>query len=74
MIESTGVMPEPAAIATWVRRADGSNEGVNRPAGVITSSVSPTRSAARTPEEKAPPGSRFTPIRSTPEDGGVQIE
>ena len=34
-MESTGVMPEPAAIATWVRRAPGVTAAVNRPAGVI---------------------------------------
>ncbi len=73
-MESTGVIPEPAAMATYVLRAVGSSVVVNRPAGVITSSSSPTRSRSSTPSLKAPPGSRFTPIRSTPDEGGVQME
>ena len=60
------------ARSAW--RAVGSSSLVKRPAGVMTSSSSPTRSEPTTPSEKAPPGSRLTPIRSTPEDGGVQIE
>ena len=73
-IERTGVIPEPAATTTHRRAAAGSMAVVKRPAGVITSSVSPTRSAPSTPSLNAPPGSRLTPIRSRPEDGAVQIE
>ena len=64
------MIPDPAATATYVLRASGSSVVVNRPAGVITSSSSPTRSRSSTPSLKAPPGSRLTPILSTPEDGG----
>ena len=67
-------MPEPAAIATYRFRAVGSISVVNRPAGVITSSSSPTTSRPTTPSLNAPPGSRFTPIRRVPLDGGVQME
>ena len=67
-------MPEPAATATWVRRAAGSTAAVNRPLGAITSSASPTGSRSSTAPLNAPPGSRLTPIRSTPEAGVAQIE
>ena len=47
---------------------------MNRPAGVITSSSSPTRRPPSTPSLNDPPGSFFTPTRSTPDDGVVKIE
>ena len=68
------MIPEPAAIAAYVLVDVGSSVVVNRPAGVITSSASPTFRVSTTPSLKTPPGSFFTPIRSSPELGVVQIE
>ena len=68
------MIPEPAAIATYLRLVSGSGTAVNRPAGVITSSSSPTSRPPSTPSLNVPPGSFFTPTRSSPVDGAVKIE
>ena len=74
MIERIGVMPEPAARATYLRWAAGSGTTVKRPAGVITSSSSPIRRPPSTPSLNEPPGSFLTPTRSRRVDGAVKIE
>jgi hypothetical protein len=73
-IDSTGVMPLPAATSPTVRRAAGSSTGPNRPAGGSTSSSSPGRSPVVTHVENAPPSSCLTATRSGPPALLLQIE
>ena len=73
-IDNTGVIPEPAATATY-RLSFAASSGVEKvPLGVITSSTSPARSPSAAYPENAPSGMRFTPIRSGPPVAGAQIE
>lgn len=60
-IDSTGVMPLPPTIAAY---RPGAGSRVNRPAGVITSSSSPTLISFSAYVEKAPPSTSRTPTRS----------
>ena len=62
----TGVMPEPAAIATWCRAAVGSVGQTNDPSGVITCTVSPTRTDSFSQVDISPPSTRAAATRSSP--------
>ena len=73
MIEITGVMPLPPANATIGRRRRG--RSTNRPAGRITSMVSPGASASFIQFDIRPPGTRFTVVVSgSPTSGELDIE
>ena len=67
MIDIIGVMPEPAARQPSRRPiADVPVPAPNRPAGVITSTVSPAASSPFSQLENSPPLICLTPIRSRP--------
>jgi hypothetical protein len=72
--ERTGVMPEPAAMATRCPADPGSGSMVNSPTGGITSITSPAFRRSIAQFEKTPPGSRFTPTLSFPSLALEQIE
>ena len=67
-------MPEPAAKAAKVRAASGSMGTPKRPSGVITESVSPSRSVALAQVENAPPGTRLIATRNSPSSRPAQME
>ena len=67
-------MPDPAANATSVRAEPGSIGTPKRPSGVITDSVSPTRTCSLAQPENAPPASCLTTTRSSPSSSPEQIE
>ena len=71
-IDSTGVMPEPAAISTC-RRPRAARSGVNAPDGGWTSIVSPGRVPRTSQPDTHPSGTSRTPIRGA-RPGGTQIE
>ena len=71
MIDSTGVMPDPAAISTC--RAGAPRSGVNEPDGGCTSIRSPGRTSRTSQPDSAPPGTSRTPIRGGC-PAGEQIE
>ena len=70
-IDSTGVMPEPAAISTCRPRT--ARSGVNAPDGGWTSIVSPGRVPRTSQPDTHPSGTSRTPIRGA-RPGGTQIE
>jgi hypothetical protein len=78
MSESTGVIPEPAAKATWWRASSGRAGQVKVPRGGITSSSSPTSSCSVRYVDIRPPGTWATATRSvgttSPSRGTAQIE
>src|SRR6476646_10287628 len=51
-------MPEPAAIATWWRAAAGSVGHTKDPSGVVTCTVSPTRTVSFSQLDIRPPSPR----------------
>ena len=60
-IDSTGVIPLPAAISTcWPAVA---RSGTNEPDGACTSSTSPGLTLCTSHPDTAPPGTSRTPIR-----------
>ena len=65
-MDSSGVIPEPAARHTTWRAFSGAAGVPNRPAGVITSTGWPGCSSAVSQPENRPLAIRFTPIRRTP--------
>ena len=70
-IDSTGVIPDPAAISTWC--PDSVRSGVNAPVGVPTSTSSPGRIWCTSQVENSPSGTSRTPIRGRA-PAGAQIE
>src|SRR5215469_2896664 len=70
-IDSTGVMPDPAATSTCSPTADG--PGVNVPAGGCTSTTSPGLTSRTSQLETRPPATSRTPMRGGL-PGGTQIE
>src|SRR5882757_1509354 len=70
-MDSTGVIPEPAAISPWWVPA--ASSGVNAPAGGATSTSSPGRTPSTSHSENSPPSIRRTPTRSAAPTG-AQIE
>ena len=74
MSDSTGVMPEPAAMATRCPGMAGSGSMVNSPTGGITPRTSPAFSSSMAHAEKTPPGSRLIPTLSLPPAALEQIE
>ena len=78
MSDSTGVIPEPAAMATWCRAAVGCVGQVNDPIGVITSISSPAATDELSHVDIRPPSTTAEATRSCPmpsrPDRGWQIE
>ena len=70
-IESTGVIPEPAATRTWCSPA--ATSGEKRPCGGPTSISSPGVSRSTSQVENSPVSTRRTPIRGAA-PSGAQIE
>ena len=70
-IESTGVIPEPAATSTWC--SPGATSGLKRPCGGPTSSSSPAASRSTSQVENRPSSTRRTPMRGAA-PSGAQIE
>ncbi len=70
-MDSTGVMPEPAAISTC--RAALARSGVNVPVGAWTSMRSPGRTSWTNQPDNAPPATSRTPMRGA-RPAGAQIE
>ena len=60
-IDIIGVMPEPAAISTWLPGR--ARSGVKAPVGGITSITSPGRTPSTSQDENRPPGTSRTPMR-----------
>ena len=60
-MDSTGVIPLPAAISTWCPGT--SRSGVNEPDGAWTSITSPARTSCTSQPETAPPATSRTPMR-----------
>ena len=71
VMDSTGVMPDPAAMSTC--RAGASRSAVNDPAGGWTSIRSPGRTSRTSQPDMAPPGTSRTPIRGG-SPAGEQME
>ncbi len=74
MSDRTGVIPEPAAMATARLGFVGSRSIVNSPTGGITSSTSPAESSVVAYVLKSPPASRLIPTLSFPEAELAHIE
>ena len=70
-IDSTGVIPDPAAISTWWPAV--AVPGVKLPAGVPTEISSPGRTCRTSQRENSPSGTSRTPIRGRA-PSGAQIE
>ena len=70
-IDSTGVIPDPAAISTC--RPGTRRSAVNDPDGGWTSTRSPGRTSRTSQPETTPPGTSLTPIRSG-SPSGAQME
>ena len=70
-MDSTGVIPEPAAIRPWW--LPGSISGVNEPDGGATSISSPGCNRSTSHSENSPVSTRRTPIRGSA-PAGAQIE
>ena len=70
-IDSTGVIPDPAAISTWWPAV--AVPGVKRPAGTATEISSPGRTWRTSQRENKPSGTSRTPIRGRA-PSGAQIE
>ncbi len=70
-IDSTGVIPEPAAISTWWPPVSG--PGVKLPAGTPTEISSPGLTSRTSQRENSPSGTSRTPIRGRA-PSGAQIE
>ena len=60
-MDSTGVIPLPAAISTWWPGT--SRSGVNEPDGACTSITSPGLTSCTSQPETAPPATSRTPMR-----------
>ncbi len=73
-MDSTGVMPEPAAKASRVRPEPGSIGTPKRPSGVITSIMSPTPRLVLAQPENRPPGWCLIATRKSPSSRPEQIE
>ncbi|GAA3091929.1 hypothetical protein GCM10020001_003910 [Nonomuraea salmonea] len=70
-IDSSGVMPEPAATHRW--RSPPSGSACQEPVGGCTSMTVPGRTSWTSQEENRPPGISLTPMRGAA-PAGAQIE